>query len=116
MCLPPCSGFNSRSAGSHQLGYGIEAGVEAAIHASRVYLAHLPSNKALVKVDFQNAFNSIHRDKLLEAVKGCMPYLLHYVHSAYSGPSVLLWDGVQLISAEDFQQPLRSHVVLLRDS
>ena len=88
----------------HQLGFGIAAGVEAAIHASRVYLAHLPSNKALVKVDFQNAFNSIRRDKLLEAVKGYIPDLLPYVHSAYSAPSVLLWDSIQLSSAEGIQQ------------
>ena len=88
----------------YQLGFGIAAGVEAAIHASRVYLAHLPSNRALVKVDFQSAFNSIHRDKLLEAVKGYIPDLLPYVHSAHSAPSVLLWDGVQLSSAEGIQQ------------
>ena len=88
----------------HQLGFSIAAGAEAAIHAGRVYLDHLPPDKALIKVDFKNAFNSIRRDKLLEAVKTYIPDLLPYVHSAHSSPSILLWDDVQLSSAEGIQQ------------
>ena len=88
----------------HQLGFGIPGGVEAAIHACRVYLSHLPPNKAVLKVDFENAFNSIRRDKILCAVKQHIPELLAYVHSAYSAPSNLRWDQVQLASAEGIQQ------------
>ena len=88
----------------HQLGFGIVVGAEAAIHVSRVYLDHIPPNKALVKVDFKNAFNRIRRDELLEAVKAYIPDLLTYVHSAYSSPSILLWDDIQLSSAEGIQQ------------
>ena len=43
----------------HQLGFGVGGGSEAAVHAGRVYLSHLQDDKAMVKVDFQNAFNTI---------------------------------------------------------
>ena len=39
----------------HQLGFGVGGGAEAAVHASRMYLSHLPHDKAMVKVDFRNA-------------------------------------------------------------
>ena len=76
----------------YQLGFGIAGGIEAAIHASRVYLNALPSDKALVKVDFRNAFNSIRRDKILGAVEDHIPELLPYVQSAYASSSVLMWN------------------------
>ena len=88
----------------HQLGFGIPSGVEAAMHATRIYLHNLPSNKALIKVDFENAFNSVRRDKMLHAVKKFIPELLLYVHSAYSTESVLLWEKVEIISSEGIQQ------------
>jgi hypothetical protein len=88
----------------HQLGYGIAGGVEAAVHTSRVYLNHLPNEKAMLKVDFRNAFNSIRRDKMLKAVEQYVPDLLPFVFSAYSSPSILLWNGVQILSAEGIQQ------------
>jgi hypothetical protein len=78
--------------------------VEAAVHTSRVYLNHLPNEKAMLKVDFRNAFNSIRRDKMLKAVEQYVPDLLPFVFSAYSSPSILLWNGVQILSAEGIQQ------------
>ena len=80
----------------YQLGFRVSGGAEAAVHASRVYLNHLPSHKAILKVDFRNAFNCIRRDKILEAIKEFIPELLPYVHSAYSAPSILLWEGDQI--------------------
>ena len=53
-----------------QLGYG---GAEAAVHAARIHLGQLQDDHALVKLDFRNAFNSVHRDKMLEAVEGLVP-------------------------------------------
>ena len=84
----------------HQLGFGVPGGVEAAVHASHVFLEHLPPDKAMAKVDFQNAFNSIRRDKMLRAVEDHIPALLPYVHSAYCSPSILMWNDAQLSSAE----------------
>ena len=37
------------------MGFGISGGAEAAVHAGRVYLNHLSSDKAILKVDFENA-------------------------------------------------------------
>ena len=72
----------------HQLGFGIPRGVEATVHATRIYLNNLSPYQALLKVDFRNAFNSIRRDKMLTAVRDFIPELLPYVHSAYSSPSI----------------------------
>ena len=52
-----------------QLGYGIANGAEAAVHAARLYLNKADHNTVMVKLDFKNAFNSIRRDKMLEAVQ-----------------------------------------------
>ena len=35
----------------YQLGFGIPGGVEAGVHATRMYLHNLPFNKAFIKVD-----------------------------------------------------------------
>ena len=58
----------------------------------------------MLKVDFKNAFNSIRRDKMISTVKSHIPELLPYVHSAYSSPSILLWNSAQVLSSEGIQQ------------
>ena len=50
----------------------------------------MPNNKALLEVDFRNAFNSIRRNKMMETVEAYTPQLLPFVHLAYSAPSILL--------------------------
>jgi len=47
--------------GPRQLGVGIPGGCEAAIHSARRYLQSLPADHVMVKLDFANAFNSLHR-------------------------------------------------------
>ena len=88
----------------YQLGFGVPGGADAAVHASRIFLNSLPSDKALLKVDFSNAFNTIRRDKILEATKAHIPTLLPFVHSVYSSSSTLLWEGELLLSSEGIQQ------------
>uniref|UniRef100_A0A1X7TVW8 Reverse transcriptase domain-containing protein n=1 Tax=Amphimedon queenslandica TaxID=400682 RepID=A0A1X7TVW8_AMPQE len=60
-----------------QLGYGVKGGAESAVHASRWYLKSLHPSQDNLKLDFQNAFNSICRDRML--------------HSNYPLPSTLLF-------------------------
>ena len=67
-----------------QLGYGVKGGAEAAVIAARLYLRDLNPAKAIVKLDFENAFNFIRRDKMMEAVQELAPTLFCFVHSAYS--------------------------------
>jgi len=57
----------------------------------------------LVKLDFSNAFNSIHRLQMLHSVHSRIPELYAFCHSAYSQP--LLFFGPYIVtSQEDAQQ------------
>ena len=87
-----------------QLGYGVRGGAEAAVHAARLYLQDLDPDKAILKLDFKNAFNSIHRDKVLAAVLDHVQGLYPFLHSVYSSPSSLFWGDRTLESAEGVQQ------------
>ena len=87
-----------------QLGYGVPSGCEAAARAARQYLESMPSNHVLLKVDFRNAFNSVRRDKILEAVKSSIPELFLFVSSAYTVPSYLMCEDSIILSEEGVQQ------------
>ena len=87
-----------------QLGYGVRGGVEAAVHATRKYLQNLPSGHAMLKLDFRNAFNSVRRDKVLEAVRNLAPDVYPLAHSSYSTSSSLLWGDKVIQSHEGVQQ------------
>ena len=87
-----------------QLGYGVKRGAEATVHAARLYLQDLDLTKALLKLDFRNAFNSVRRDMMLRAVQEWAPSIFRFVHSAYSSPSTLFWADKTILSAEGVQQ------------
>ena len=87
-----------------QLGFGVKRGAEAAVHAARLYINNLEVNQGLVKLDFRNAFNTVRRDKMLDAVSDLAPTLLPFVHSVYSTPSNLFWGDRVLQSSEGVQQ------------
>ena len=72
-----------------QLGYGMRGGAEAAVHATRRYLMNLLSGHAQLKLDVKNAFNTVWRDEMLEAVQELAPDIYPLVHSAYSSSSPL---------------------------
>ena len=75
----------------HQLGFRVSHGVEAAVHAARIFLRDLQSNQVMMKVDFRNAFNSAHCDKMLLAVEELiLEQLLPFVHSSYSESAFLM--------------------------
>ena len=87
-----------------QLGFGVKGGAEAAVHAARSYLNHLHPDGVMVKLDFRNAFNTVRRDKMLEATKIFAPEVYPFVHSSYSVASSLFWEGRIIQSAEGLQQ------------
>ena len=66
-----------------QSGYGTKNGAETVVHAMRVYLSSLDPDNVVLKLNFWNVFNSLHRDRMLEAVFSLAPILSHFVHSAY---------------------------------
>ena len=56
-----------------KLGYATSKGAEAAVHSARMYLRDLATNYAMVKPDFRNTFNSVRRDRVLEATLEHIP-------------------------------------------
>ena len=89
--------------GPKQLGYGISRGAEAAVHATQVYLHNLQPQHFILKLDFRNAFNCLHRDKMLMAVREMVPELFLLIHSVYSSPSCLFFGESILQSSEGMQ-------------
>src|SRR5206468_266940 len=87
-----------------QLGVGVKSGGEALVHAARLYVSSMDQERAFVKLDFSNAFNSLRRDAILEAVAVHCPGLLHLTLASY-GSSSNLWLGDRILpSAEGIQQ------------
>jgi hypothetical protein len=72
-----------------QLGFGVPRGIEAAVHAAREYLSSLESGSLMFKLDFRNAFNTVRRDKMLQAVLEKVPSVFPLAHCAYSTHSYL---------------------------
>ena len=62
-----------------QLGYSVRGGSEAAVHAGRCFLNNMSTEQAMVKLDFANAFNSVRRDRMLDAVQGLCPAIYTFV-------------------------------------
>ena len=87
-----------------QLGVGVKGGAEALVHGARRYLDNLPVNHVFVKLDFSNAFNSVRRDAMREAVALHAPSLLGYVDSAYGEVTLLKLGEFVIDSAEGIQQ------------
>src|SRR6218665_137152 len=61
-----------------QIGVGVPEGAEAACHAARRFLKTMPTDSIMVKLDFKNAFNSLHRDRMLLALEEIAPELTPY--------------------------------------
>ena len=86
-----------------QLGAGTKGEAEAIVHATQSFLSSANEYQAIVKIDFTNAFNSLRRDSMLEAVAIHLPELLAYVHSAYSCQSTLQFGSYSIPSAEELE-------------
>ena len=72
----------------HQVGVGTPKGGEGAVHALRAYLADKSSeNKVVLKIDMENAFNTIRRDKILHLVKSKIPKIYNFIYQCYAEDS-----------------------------
>jgi hypothetical protein len=87
-----------------ELGVGVAGSVEAAVHAARRYVDNLSGDEAVVKLDFRNAFNTLRRDSILEAIHATLPEVYSYVHASYASPSHLSLAENIIISNEGIQQ------------
>ena len=87
-----------------QVGVGVPGGCEAAVHATLRFLHVLPDNKVIAKLDFSNAFNTIKRSSVLEAVHSKMPEIFNYCQLSYGSSSRLRYGKYTVLSSEGVQQ------------
>ena len=88
-----------------QMGVGTPKGCEAAVHAVRAYVeSDSVQNQVLLKIDFRNALNSVHRDFVLKLIHERLPAIYGFVYQCYEENSYLFFGDDTLDSAEGVQQ------------
>src|SRR5664279_5123278 len=87
-----------------QLGFGVSGGAEAAVRAARRFLDNMQLGQLFLRIDFWNAFNTLRRDAILEAIAKHFPELLQYAASTISSPADLQFGQFVLLSEEGAQQ------------
>ena len=58
----------------------------------------------LLQLDFKNAYNSIHRTSMIQAIEGHCPLFRAYAQACYANPAVLYGQNFQLASEEGEHQ------------
>ena len=89
-----------------QLGCGTPGGCEAAVHATRRFLENSTDTnpRIVLKIDYNNAFNSIRRDTLLSIIQNHYPEIYPFIWQSYSTPSALLFGDHIIQSSSGVQQ------------
>ena len=87
-----------------QLGVGVKGGAEAAIHSARRFLQSMSPGNFMIKLDFSNAFNSLRRDSMLEAVLREIPEIYNFCSLSYAENSILFFHDFEISSEEGPQQ------------
>ena len=87
-----------------QLGVGVSGSCEATVHATRRFVQTMPNDYVIAKLDFTNAFNSLHRDSMLDAVYQNIPETYKFCHLAYGKASFLRYGSWTVMSEEGTQQ------------
>lgn len=81
--------------GPKQVGVSVRGGCEAAVHSARKFISSITSSrKVLLKIDMNNAFNSVERDIIMESIKDNSPELFPLMAQTYSHPSLLLYGNI----------------------
>ena len=73
-------------------------------YANACYLENMDREQVFVKIDFRNAFNTLRRDSILEAVAKHFPELLPFTISSIGSPSNLQFGDYMLSSDEGARQ------------
>ena len=81
-----------------QVGVAVPAGAEAVVHCARAWFERHSGSakKALVKLDFENAFNTVSRNEVLKAVQSHFPSLSRWVSWCYGKASNLQFGNTTL--------------------
>jgi len=98
-----------------QHGIGTPRGCEAAVHATRSFIAQTQGEKVLLKLNVENAFNSIRRDKVLQAAQTHLPEIYPFIWDCYCSKTSLFHGDFRLDSATGVQQgdPLSPALLVL---
>ncbi|XP_065323139.1 uncharacterized protein LOC135930286 [Gordionus sp. m RMFG-2023] len=86
-----------------QLGFGVRGGCEVASHVARIFI-NTEAEKVFCKLDFRNAFNSIHRSSFLPSFLQHFPKYWNFLNSCYGFPSLLKFGKFSIFSEEGIQQ------------
>ena len=90
-----------------QLGVAVSGGAEAVVHTVRSFChfnIEATDPTLFLKIDFENAFNSVRRDKLLQVARKELKFLYPFLYQCYSQPSHLFFNNTTLLSSEGVQQ------------
>lgn len=89
-----------------QVGVGTPGGAEAVIHVVRDWFRRHSTDptRVALKIDMENAFNSIDRQAILEAVRAFSPTLVPWADFTYGGDSSLLLGEHKVASKRGVQQ------------
>ena len=106
----------------NQVGCGTPGGAEAVIFAVQKVITDMGDNidKVLFKVDFANAFNTVSRSKMFEAVNKYLPEILSWVQYIYSNTPYLVCNNSNVLKSYTGTQqgdplgPLLFCLVILR--
>jgi Reverse transcriptase (RNA-dependent DNA polymerase) len=82
-----------------QLGFGVQQGAEAAVHAARCYIRNLTPGGVLLKIDFTTAFKTINRDEVFSSTADYAAELLPFIDVCYGQPIFLCY-GQYVIKSE----------------
>jgi hypothetical protein len=77
---------------------------EASVHAARSFILEMNDTGVLLKLDFKNAFNSVHRDKMLSVIRTHLPQYYGSVWQMYWQSSQLHCEDFSLLSESGVQQ------------
>ena len=92
---------------SLQLGVGVSGGAEAVIHSSKIIYDNIVSaqtDKGVLQIDFQNAFNSVKRSHLIKAAYEFIPGVAAFPNFYYSQHTPLLYNNAIIQSESGVQQ------------
>ena len=89
---------------SGQIGVAVASGLEALASWTRRSALELGAEEAIAKIDFRNAFNSVHRSAIASSVCKHAPELARYVEAAYGENTLLFCGDVQIASEVGAQQ------------
>ena len=91
-----------------QWGYGVSGGSETALYTAWRFCDNMNTCQGMVELDLENAFNSILRDRMLEAVLSLCPLPYAFALSVYAAPSNLSWgdNTIPLLRACSREIPL----------